>query len=64
VESHESPNPTTFSKQQDSSVAPDISPAGVRRYEAPRIFVLGSIRELTLGNTSSGHKDANSQYYW
>jgi hypothetical protein len=33
-------------------------------YEPPRIIVIGTIRDLTGGSASSGHKDANSQYYW
>ncbi|MGH3280308.1 MAG: lasso RiPP family leader peptide-containing protein [Trebonia sp.] len=33
-------------------------------YEPPRIMVVGSVRDLTAGSTSSGNKDANSQYYW
>jgi hypothetical protein len=34
------------------------------RYEPPAIFVIGRIRDKTLGSSSSGNKDANSQYYW
>jgi hypothetical protein len=33
-------------------------------YEPPRIMVIGSVRDLTTGSSSSGNKDANSQYYW
>ena len=33
-------------------------------YERPRILVIGEVRALTAGSTSSGNKDANSQYYW
>jgi hypothetical protein len=42
--------------------ADDLRPAG--RYETPQITVIGSVRDLTTGSTSSGSKDANSQYYW
>jgi hypothetical protein len=33
-------------------------------YEPPRIMIIGNVRDLTTGNSSSGTKDANSQYYW
>ena len=33
-------------------------------YEPPRISVLGSIRNLSTGSSSSGKSDANSQFYW
>lgn len=33
-------------------------------YEAPRVVVIGSTRDLTGGSAASGNKDANSQYYW
>lgn len=33
-------------------------------YERPAIHVIGKVRDLTGGSSSSGHKDANSQYYW
>jgi len=36
----------------------------LRRYEPPKMRVLGSVRVLTTGSSSSGKKDANSQYYW
>lgn len=35
-----------------------------RNYEPPRLIVIGSIHALTTGSSSSGKKDANSQYYW
>ncbi len=35
-----------------------------RAYEAPLLFELGRVRELLLGNSSSGKADSNSQYYW
>jgi hypothetical protein len=37
---------------------------GAVRYEPPRIMVIGNVRDLTTGSSSSGNKDANSQYYW
>jgi hypothetical protein len=37
---------------------------GPGRYEPPRIMVIGNVRDLTTGSSSSGKKDANSQYYW
>jgi hypothetical protein len=33
-------------------------------YDPPFLTDLGDLRELTLGNSSSGNADANSQYYW
>ena len=36
----------------------------LHNYEPPQIMVIGGVRDLTTGSTSSGNKDANSQYYW
>ncbi|GGO84281.1 lasso RiPP family leader peptide-containing protein [Wenjunlia tyrosinilytica] len=33
-------------------------------YERPVVVDLGHVREVTLGSSSSGSADANSQYYW
>ncbi|WP_354609100.1 lasso RiPP family leader peptide-containing protein [Streptomyces panacea] len=33
-------------------------------YEPPVIVDLGSVRDVTLGSSTSGTADANSQYYW
>lgn len=33
-------------------------------YDSPLLIDLGHVRDLTLGNSSSGNADANSQYYW
>ncbi len=33
-------------------------------YEPPRLTDLGRVREVTLGSSSSGNADSNSQYYW
>jgi hypothetical protein len=33
-------------------------------YESPRLMVIGHIRKLSTGSSSSGNADANSQYYW
>jgi hypothetical protein len=33
-------------------------------YEPPLVIDLGRVREVTLGSSSSGLADANSQYYW
>ncbi|MFC5030922.1 lasso RiPP family leader peptide-containing protein [Streptomyces sp. SID13666] len=38
--------------------------SGPAVYEAPLLADLGHVRELTLGSSSSGNADANSQYYW
>ena len=35
-----------------------------RGYERPQVLVIGDVRTITAGSTSSGNKDANSQYYW
>lgn len=39
-------------------------PDGPETYKKPRIMVIGDVRDLTTGSSSSGNKDANSQYYW
>ncbi|GAA1348970.1 lasso RiPP family leader peptide-containing protein [Saccharothrix algeriensis] len=41
--------------------AADRSPA---HYEPPVVLDLGDVRRVTLGSSSSGNADANSQYYW
>jgi hypothetical protein len=33
-------------------------------YESPRLMVVGRVRKLSTGSSSSGKADANSQYYW
>jgi hypothetical protein len=33
-------------------------------YVPPKIMVVGRIRNLSTGSSSSGKSDANSQYYW
>lgn len=33
-------------------------------YVPPRIVVVGHIRNLSTGSSSSGKSDANSQFYW
>lgn len=33
-------------------------------YEPPLLIDLGSVRKVTLGSSSAGTSDANSQYYW
>ena len=33
-------------------------------YEPPVLVDLGSVRDVTLGSSTSGTADANSQYYW
>lgn len=33
-------------------------------YEPPVVVDLGSVRDVTLGSSTSGTADANSQYYW
>jgi hypothetical protein len=33
-------------------------------HEPPLIVDLGHVRRITLGSSSSGNADANSQYYW
>ena len=46
--------------------AADADPRAVddRAYESPQLFEVGRVRELLLGNSSSGKADSNSQYYW
>ncbi len=48
----------------DGAPGPDEIAQLKRGYERPRLLVIGDIRSLTAGSTSSGNKDANSQYYW
>jgi hypothetical protein len=33
-------------------------------YQPPDVIDVGYVRQLTGGSSSSGHADANSQYYW
>lgn len=35
-----------------------------KTYDSPLLIELGNVRALTLGSSSSGKADANSQYYW
>jgi hypothetical protein len=35
-----------------------------KSYDSPLLVDLGRVRDVTLGNSSSGRGDANSQYYW
>lgn len=46
------------------SAGAEAEPEEVDSYEPPVIIDLGSVREATLGSSSSGNADANSQYYW
>jgi len=32
--------------------------------ESPVLVELGVVRQVVLGNSSSGNSDANTQYYW
>ncbi|NUT49483.1 MAG: lasso RiPP family leader peptide-containing protein [Saccharothrix sp.] len=41
-----------------------VTPPHDRDYEAPVLVDLGEVRDVVLGNSSSGNGDANSQYYW
>ncbi|MFJ8913293.1 lasso RiPP family leader peptide-containing protein [Amycolatopsis sp. NPDC102389] len=45
----------------DAVMEPSAEDVG---YEPPLLFDLGHVRELTLGSSSSGSADSNSQYYW
>jgi len=54
----------TCAPNSDNSASQDEDAESPPRYERPAIFVIGRIRDMTLGNSSSGNKDANSQYYW
>lgn len=49
-------------------VAPGIDDTngeqGGHGYRAPSLMVIGTVRNRTAGSTSSGYKDANTQYYW
>ncbi|MFB8353273.1 lasso RiPP family leader peptide-containing protein [Streptomyces niveus] len=46
----------------EPAVGPDD--VGDLLYEPPVIVDLGSVRDVTLGSSTSGTADANSQYYW
>ncbi|WP_020670786.1 lasso RiPP family leader peptide-containing protein [Amycolatopsis nigrescens] len=50
---------------QDKPVRPHAITAGDEPdYESPLLIDLGHVRDVTLGSSSSGSADANSQYYW
>jgi hypothetical protein len=49
--------------------AREVAPAARKHgspgeYALPLVVDIGEVRDLTAGSASSGHKDANSQYYW
>ncbi|MEU4801829.1 lasso RiPP family leader peptide-containing protein [Actinosynnema sp. NPDC023587] len=50
----------------DDFAAGPNSPAHQREtpYEPPVLIDFGDVRKVTLGSSSSGNADANSQYYW
>lgn len=48
----------------DRSPTEETNRSTENRYDPPFLTDLGDIRTLTLGNSSSGNADANSQYYW
>ncbi|KFZ77609.1 hypothetical protein ED92_37780 [Amycolatopsis sp. MJM2582] len=55
------PRPSPARDAADAMTEPPTDEAG---YEPPLLFDLGHVRELTLGSSSSGSADSNSQYYW
>jgi hypothetical protein len=58
-----SSEPPCPAEGSDAAAAPVAgSPGG--EYEPPALLDLGHVREVTLGSSSSGTADANSQYYW
>ncbi|WP_143104784.1 lasso RiPP family leader peptide-containing protein [Amycolatopsis regifaucium] len=54
-------SPSPAGDPVDAVVEPPADSVG---YEPPLLFDLGHVRELTLGSSSSGSADSNSQYYW
>lgn len=52
------PTAASDGPQASRAVGPDFS------YVPPRIMVVGRIRNLSNGSSSSGKSDANSQFYW
>ncbi|MFD3918813.1 lasso RiPP family leader peptide-containing protein [Streptomyces sp. NPDC058595] len=48
------------------SPVPAVGPddVGELLYEPPVVVDLGAVRDVTLGSSTSGTADANSQYYW
>lgn len=55
-----------FGMATGEAAVPELGRQGEGReaYEPPRIMIIGNVRDLTTGNSSSGTRDANSQYYW
>jgi hypothetical protein len=51
-------------RRRTSTAAPAAGEEGIRDYEPPVLVELGDVRDVVLGNSSSGNGDANSQYYW
>lgn len=45
-------------------VPPPVAGDGPEAGEPPVLVELGDVRDVVLGNSSSGNSDANSQYYW
>ncbi|MFI6299713.1 lasso RiPP family leader peptide-containing protein [Nonomuraea sp. NPDC050790] len=48
----------------EAETTPDFGEPGQAAYEPPLLIRLGRVGDLTLGSSSSGKSDANSQYYW
>jgi hypothetical protein len=42
----------------------EARPGTADAYAKPCVMVIGNVRDITTGSSSSGNKDANSQYYW
>jgi len=55
--------PTTLPAEQAADGVEAVENLS-RHYEPPRLIVIGNVSALTTGSSSSGNKDANSQYYW
>ncbi|MEU6154345.1 lasso RiPP family leader peptide-containing protein [Actinosynnema sp. NPDC047251] len=48
----------------DAANANSPADSGDAHYEPPVVIDIGDVRRVTLGSSSSGNADANSQYYW
>jgi hypothetical protein len=51
-------------RRRVSTETPALREERIRDYEPPVLVELGDVRDVVLGNSSSGNGDANSQYYW
>jgi hypothetical protein len=46
------------------TLRPATSDKYIEDHDSPALVELGVVRQVVLGNSSSGSGDANTQYYW